>query len=219
LSNHEIIFVNDSFTGGHYALKNKKAKNAFKNPMQSCKSIKLFPSDIVVDIGAYVGEYALYASRFAKQVIAYEASPYIFEVLKMNSRDNIRLHNKAVVGDDRKETQLYLSKGMGATNSIVKKIRKKNSICVECANYTEIVKPATVVKIDVEGAEYGYDIVQPHLRAIILEFHPISGIPLGGWRGKAVQIMEEIQLKGFTPTMVPSFKNGWDTNSAWARPA
>ena len=81
------------------------------------------------------------------------------------------------------------------------------------------MKPATVVKIDVEGAEYGYDIVQPHLRAIILEFHPISGIPLGGWRGKAVQIMEEIQLKGFTPTMVPSFKNGWDTNSAWARPA
>jgi FkbM family methyltransferase len=211
---NKVVFINDPFTGGHYAIQKENSKNAFRNPMQSCKSVVLRPDDVVVDIGAYVGEYALYASKFVKQVFAYEASPLTFEILKKNAKPNIEMINKAVVGDDSTKVALYLSKGIGATNSIAKKQNKSSLIVVDAINYKEAVKNATVVKIDVEGAEYDYEIIQPNLRAIILEFHPIAG---ANWKENANRIMKEIAMAGFKPLMIPKFRNGWDTNSAWVK--
>ena len=105
----EKVFIENKHTLGHYALKNTKSNNAFQNPMKSAYSIDLHKDDIVADIGAYVGEYALYASRFAKHVNAFEASPATFEVLKMNERENTTMMNLAVVGDDSQEVELHLS--------------------------------------------------------------------------------------------------------------
>ena len=45
------------------------------------------------------------------------------------------------------------------------------------------------MKIDVEGAEYNYNIIQPQLRAIILEFHPLTK---KDWEGMAYNIMNKI---------------------------
>jgi FkbM family methyltransferase len=203
--------IPSKFTGGHWAIRSPTAKNAFQNPMTSCKSVVLNPSDVVVDIGAYVGEYSLYAAKVAKRVIAYEAAPSTYAVLRMNARVNIDAHNLAVVGDDRDEVELFLSTGIGATNSIVKK--KSESVTVAAINYDEAVEEATVVKIDVEGAEYDYDIIKENLRAIILEFHPMGD----DWC-EARKIMSELVEAGFQPTVkIPEFKNGWDTNSAWVR--
>lgn len=205
--------IKNKFTGGHYAIKGKNSKQPFTNPMGSCKSVKLYPNDIVIDIGAFVGEYSLFASRFVKKVIAYEASPETFKVLKMNARKNIFPKNLIVVGDDRKNAELFLSSGIGATNSIINK--KKESVIVPAINYYDAVKIGTVVKIDVEGAEYDYDIIQPNLRAIILEFHPLKNDKT--WM-KARKIMDDLAKNGFEPTFpIPRFKNGWDTNSAWVR--
>ncbi len=209
--NGKIVKINNRFTKGHYAIQAHTAGRAFTNPMGACEVIKLKKSDIVVDIGAYVGEYSLYASRFAQKVIAYEASPYTFQVLKMNKTANMEIHHKAVVGDNRKEATLYLSRGIGATNSLVKK--KNKSVIVPAINYNEVIKEATVVKIDVEGGEYDYDIIHPNLRAIILEFHPIGD----KWVA-AYKIMDQLKRRGFKAAFPePQFQNGWDTNSAWIR--
>ena len=80
--------------------------------------------------------------------------------------------------------------------------------------YEEAIKEATVVKIDVEGAEYSYDIIQPQLRAIILEFHPLTK---KDWKGMAYNIMNKIEDAGFKPIIYPTFKNGWALNSSWIR--
>lgn len=211
----EKVFIENKHTLGHYALKNANSKNAFQNPMKSAHSIELRSDDIVVDIGAYVGEYALYASRFANRVDAYEASPRTFEVLKMNERKNTNMYNLAVVGDDTKQVELFMSKGIGATNSIVKTERKSSSVIVDAIRYEDAVKDASVVKIDVEGAEYSYNIIQANLRAIILEFHPMNEFD---YIQRANLIMEELRDHGFKPaTKIPAFKNGWDTNSAFIR--
>ena len=211
----EKVFIENKHTLGHYALKNTKSNNAFQNPMKSAYSIDLHKDDIVADIGAYVGEYALYASRFAKHVNAFEASPATFEVLKMNERENTTMMNLAVVGDDSQEVELHLSNGIGATNSIVKSVRKHESVIVEAIRYEDAVKDASVVKIDVEGAEYSYNIIQSNLRAIILEFHPMTDFD---WRSRANLMIEELQDHGFVPAIkLPTFKNGWDTNSAFIK--
>lgn len=207
-----IVLTENKFSGRHYAWQSEKSKKPFSNPMGACKSIELYKSDIVVDIGAYIGEYSLYASSRVREVHSYEASPETFKVLAMNRKSNMQIFNKAVIGGNDKTVELFLTEGIGAGNSIFQG-RKKDSVTVEAVNYLETIRNATVVKIDVEGAEYDYDIIQPNLRAIILEFHPISGD-----YSAAFQIMKDLQNKGFKPAYrVPQFKNGWDTNSAWIR--
>tara|TARA_R110000824_G_scaffold253679_5_gene442676 strand:+ start:40 stop:687 length:648 start_codon:yes stop_codon:yes gene_type:complete len=213
----KIAYVESSVTGGHYAFQTEKSKNPFCNPMGECKSIKLNSNDVVVDIGAYVGEYTMYAARQGvKKIISYEATPSTFDLLKKNTNkyNNVEIHNLAVVGDDRKECELFLSNGIGATNSIEKKLRKAGNIKVNAIRYEEAIKEATVVKIDVEGAEYDYDIIQPNLRAIILEFHPLTQ---KDWKGMAYLIMNRIKDAGFKAIVYPTFKNGWALNSSWIR--
>ena len=207
-----IVLTENKFSGRHYAWQSLTSKWPFRNAMAACKSIELYKSDIVVDIGAYVGEYSLHAASRVREVHSYEASPETFKVLAMNRKSNMQIFNKAVIGGNDKTVELFLTGGIGAGNSIFKG-RKKDSVTVEAVNYLETIRNATVVKIDVEGAEYDYDIIQPNLRAIIIEFHPISGKYTG-----AYQIMEDLQNKGFKPAYrIPQFKNGWDTNSAWIR--
>lgn len=214
MSGKTIELVNDPHLGQYFALKGENSKKAFKNPMASCRVVELRPDDIVADIGAYVGEYSIYAAKRVKKVYSYEASPDTFEVLTKNRRANMEIYHKAVVGGDEETVELYLSKGIGATNSIVKKQSKAGSVKVDAINYVDALKDATVVKIDVEGAEYTYQIIQPQLRAIILEFHPIAG---EDWRGSVDWITTQLAYGGFTCLMMPGFTSGWDTNSAWIR--
>ncbi len=209
-----IVFVESKVTGGHLAFCSAKSEKPFTNNMKECQSVKLREDDVVVDIGAYVGEYALWASLKAQRVICYEATPETFSVLERNRKTNMEIFNRAVVGDDCEAVTLYLSKGVGVTNSVAKSASKAGSIEVGAIRYEKAIADATVVKIDVEGAEYSYNIVQPQLRAIILEFHPISG---KDWRWMARSIMAEIEAAGFDPIMRPEFKNGWDVTGSWVR--
>lgn len=210
-------YVNSKITGGHYAFKNATSKKAFTNKMTEAMQVKLLPNDIVVDIGAYVGEYSLYcATKNVTAIYAYEPTPNTFELLQKNTINKkvIKIFNKAVVGNDITKTQLHLSKGIGVTNSIVKTHAKKKVITVPCIRYEEAIKNTSVVKIDVEGAEYTYNIFQPHIRAFIIEFHPISGMD---WMGKAHKIMNQLENEGYNPLCKPGFENGWDMHGAWVK--
>lgn len=209
------VFVQSKITGGHYAFQTKRASKPFENNMRECKSIALYDNDTVADIGAYVGEYSRYAAlNGAGRVLSYEPTPRTFGVLKMNRLPEMELFNVAIVGDDRKTARLFLSKGVGVTNSIAKHLRKAGSIEVPAMRYEDAIREATIVKIDVEGAEYLYNIVQSQLRAIILEFHPIAKKP---WRQWAEKIMEDIEAADFTPIMRPTFKSGWSLTGSWIR--
>lgn len=209
--------MKNRFTGGHYAFQSERSVKPFENPLQYYAMIKLRSDDIVADIGAYVGEYSLYAVNCGvKEVLSYEPTPETFKVLKLNQRnDRMKIYNVAVVGsENQRSVSLYISKGIGVTNSIAKSYKKAKSITVPAISYKEAVSCATVVKIDVEGAEYEYDIVQPNLRAIILEFHPLSHKP---WRSWAEKIMEDIEQAGYTCVYRPSFSCGWDLTTCYRK--
>jgi len=212
---NNIYYVKSKKTGGHYAFKTEKSKKPFENPLNYYAKLKLFKDDIVADIGAYVGEYSLYAIRQGvKKVIAYEPTPESFNLLQKNIIGNIEAKNLAVIGDDRELVRLYLSKGIGVTNSTAKKINKSGYIEVPAINYISAVKNSSVVKIDVEGQEYDYDIIQPNLRGIILEFHPLAHT---NWKDKAYKIMDKIENAGYKSILKPKFSCGWDLTGCWQK--
>jgi FkbM family methyltransferase len=209
----EIVTINDNIIGQYRAFRSSKSKKAFKNPMSVNHSIPLLGSDIVVDIGAYIGEFSIFAAQsHVTKVQSYEPTPQTFDLLRYNARPPMEVINKAVVGNDSPYVRLYLSTGIGVTNSIAKK--KSRYITVPAIQYEEAVKDATVVKIDVEGAEYSYNIIQPQLRAILLEFHPIVKRP---WLIRAKKIIQELEDAGFRAVTIPQFRNGWDLAGSWVR--
>ena len=210
-----VEFINSKTTGGHYGFRNEGTKNVFTNKMTEAKMVKLQSDDVVADIGAYVGEYSLYAHKNgAGRIMAFEPTPDTFEILKRNAEGNFECYNKAVVGTDDDFINLYISRGIGVTNSIAKSKNKADCISIPAIKYEDAVKDATVVKIDVEGAEYSYNIFQPHIRAYILEFHPIVDMD---YKKSASLIMEELKDNGYKTLCEPGFKNGWDLHGAWIK--
>lgn len=201
--------------GGHNVLWDG-VREPFIPPMRECNSIALRYSDVVVDIGAYVGTYSIRCARFpVKRVTAYEPTPETFSVLERTALPNLDSVQAAVVGDDRSEVQLHISAGIGVTNSTVLHRRKAASVSVPAISYEKVVRGASIVKVDVEGAEYGYPIVQPSLRAIIIDFHPV---PDFDWVGAAKSLIGEIEAAGFRPVIAPAFdRSGWERAGSWER--
>lgn len=199
--------------GGHNVICDGD-KPPFITPMAECNAIELRHSDVVVDLGAYVGTYAIRCARFpVKKVIAYEPTPSTYRLLSLTKLPNMEVLQRAVVGDDSKEIAFYISKGIGVTNSIVESGSKSPTV-VPATRYEDAVREATIVKIDVEGGEYGYKrIVQPNLRAIIIDFHPVGS----NWKSNAERIIADIENAGFKPVISPKWDNGWTRAGCWLR--
>lgn len=203
--------------GGHRVLWDGGSE-PFITPTREMDSIPLRHSDVVVDIGAYVGTYAVRCARFpVKRVVAYEPTPPTFDVLRINKADlpNLEIVQAAVVPDDRESVSLFVSSGIGVTNSIVKHRRKAGAVVVPAVRYEDAVAGASVVKIDVEGAEYLYPVVQPSLRAIIIDFHPLSK---RDWVGAAEEMIRGFEGAGFDAVVEPDFSCGWTQAGSWVRP-
>jgi len=210
--------VRTKHCGYYNAIRNLNANSAFTGALTTCRKLDLEPEDHVVDIGAYIGEYSIWSVRQGvTSVVAYEATPSTFEVLQSNCRGCMRAVHAAVVGDDRQTAQLHVSYGIGVANSIAKTGHKLSPIEVPAIRYEDAIKGATVVKIDVEGAEWGFDILGnlKGLRGIVLEFHPVKSCD---WKNEAQKIMAGIRDAGFTPITEPALVNcRWDTGGVWVR--
>ena len=128
----------------------------------------LRPGDTFVDVGANIGCHSLLASKLVGSigsVVAIEASPSIFEVLKRNIALN-RVHNVRAVNmaasDQRGVLKFYRapSHDLGSSTTCPE-LGKEGYLLeaeVEAAPLGEILSPtelshARVIKIDVEGAE------------------------------------------------------------------
>ena len=204
--------------GGHNVIYRDNEANPFIPPTKECSSIPLLHTDVVVDIGAYVGTYAIRCARFpVKKVYAYEPTKQTFDILSLTKLHNLELLNAAVVGDDSKYVELNISKGIGVTNSIVLGSKTKfTTERVPAVNYSTAVQEATIVKIDVEGAEFGYigQLIHPRMRGIIVDFHKAGK----DWKEKSRAIVNEILSHGFSTVIEPNFDgSGWEQAGSWIR--
>jgi FkbM family methyltransferase len=148
--------------------------------------------DRVIDVGANVGVFSLWAQAHGATVVAYEPSPSAFAFLVSNttgrSIDPIR---GAVVGElplGRRDTRLYLHDEHSTRNTllaieIVSGEELTQSVVVPAYRLSDVlVDGCELLKIDTEGSEYEMlantpaDILRQAER-IVVEFHRVAGDP------------------------------------------
>lgn len=147
--------------------------------------------ETVVDIGANIGLYALWASRHGGIVRAYEPAPRTFACLSQNCRGRqIEAYHAAVVGRpaDGGEVTLWLHEQRSSRNTLLGREigvgdPLRNAVQVPAISLEEVLSSdCDLLKVDCEGGEF--DIVlnsqletlrKP--KRIILEFHRVAGSP------------------------------------------
>lgn len=198
---------------GYYAFKDGD-KKVFHCPHKEMKSIKLNENDIVIDIGAYTGQYAMICAQYpVKEIRSYEPTKKSFEVLQKYEYNNFKCYNLAVVGNDDEERKFYISKGIGVCNSLIKK-RTSTEQVVKCIKYNKIIADATIIKIDIEGGEYEIkDLIQPHIRAYIIDFHKVGKT----WLDEANDIIKKLDDYGYECIVKPNFSCGWTMAGSWIK--
>ena len=126
-----------------------------------CERLK--PGDTVVDVGANIGWYTLFASRAVGRdglVIAFEPDPTNFALLKRNIEANgcrnVRLEQKALSNKGGSVT-LFRHESNQGMHSLLWLDEGENSIEVEAVRLDDYFRDhsrrVNLVKIDVEGAE------------------------------------------------------------------
>src|SRR5438874_2374910 len=74
----------------------------------------------VVDVGANIGVFSLWAERRGASVVAFEPAPLTYQALTANvAGKRVETVHAAVVGSERSAVRLYLSKGSSTRHSMV----------------------------------------------------------------------------------------------------
>jgi FkbM family methyltransferase len=141
---------------------------------------------IVVDVGANVGVFALYAAVVgrAARVYAYEPFPESFELLCANAARN-RLDairpSRLAVGGERGQRRLFV--GLGHGRNTLLGAAEQSSVVVECITLADVfererIDRCDLLKLDCEGAEYEILLGAPggllrRVDRIAMEYHQV----------------------------------------------
>jgi FkbM family methyltransferase len=119
-------------------------------------------TDAYLDIGAYIGPTALYASRLCGTVYCLEPDPRNYELLlkniRLNRADNIRTRQ---VGLYHENTTLSLGNpaGLGTSGSSLLYSGETTAVSIPVVTFAEVLEHwhlsrVRLTKIDIEGAEF-----------------------------------------------------------------
>ena len=165
---------------------------------------------VVLDVGANVGFFSLFAlQKFDNvNVYAYEPMPKNYAQLSKYygelNKDNWQIHNKAVSGKAGTITLHYdASDSFSTTASVHANEREPDTAEVECVTLRQIVDEYNLTKIDLlkldcEGSEYNIlyhadDEVMNMVKSVTMETHP------GDEPNESHEAMIEfLQSKGFS---------------------
>ena len=144
---------------------------------------KINNNDIVIDVGAHIGLFSLYASQYCKngKIFCFEPIKENFELLisniKLNQIENIIPFNIAI-SNDSSIVKIYLNKDEAGHSMF---IPTSSSIEVRATTLQKIlednnIKKCNFLKLDCEGAEYTIidSLSQEFIKKvekIIIEYH------------------------------------------------
>ncbi|MFO7745429.1 MAG: FkbM family methyltransferase, partial [Psychroflexus sp.] len=154
-----------------------------KNEYQLPKALKLADNSVVLDIGANVGIFALYANQWGSniKIHCFEPNPQVQPVLEMNTKmfNNIKTHFIAL-GDKNGELELFQHPINTGQTSTTYRLQGAKIVKVSVRHAGEQVddmnlRDVDVVKIDTEGAEVsilkGLKKYLPNTKIVMAEYH------------------------------------------------
>ena len=140
-------------------------ERAWREKRKGEKEIKIIPNLLVncnraIDIGANVGVWSYWLSKYAKQVESFEPNPKIFNALKNIKIKNVNSYNIAL-SNKSGSVDLLIPKGskgfsnQGASLSSIKVQGEHKRISIEAKCLDEYnFLDVDFIKIDVEGHEH-----------------------------------------------------------------
>jgi FkbM family methyltransferase len=181
------------------------------------------PADVLLDLGANIGAVTrLFLERGVRHVVAVEPEPRNFELLVLNTvayAGRVTTLNVAAAGKRGIRT-LWLQPGPNrGAHSIA--MRKSAAGClVPCRTLAKLVATyePTLLKIDVEGAEYelldSLATLPRCVRGIAIELH----FDKPDWRRRlAPRLVAILERQGFVPTEPPELTGRARTLVTWLR--
>jgi FkbM family methyltransferase len=160
--------------------------------MYSPKGYEIKKGDVVIDIGANIGVFSIYAATQAEDVRVYALEPFpencdwLKRNVEENELDNVVVFEKAVSGDSKAKT-LYVSDAWvgHSLNNQEESVGKIEIECVTLDDLTQTVAQCDLLKIDCEGCEYdvlynsSYSTFRK-IRKIVGEYHDIDSDRMTG---------------------------------------
>jgi FkbM family methyltransferase len=158
----------------------------------------------ILDLGANVGFFTIYAHDCAKSVISVEPTPSHQKVFEVLTQDlpNVKLVKAALAARDG-DIQFYISDENSTVNSIENKTDKSitvNGLCLE--TLLRDVDKIDFCKIDIEGSEMQavtLDTLKPvfdKIDSIFIEVHAVAPHNLHYVSG--LKMMETLSRAGYT---------------------
>jgi FkbM family methyltransferase len=158
-----------TWSGLKILVKNKKdlypLEEVYVQNVYDQKSVTIPPNGVVLDVGAHIGTFSLYAAKVckARKVYSFEPLPKNYEILKMNVKNNhlsdiITPIPKAI--DAQAGTrELFLDARGDLFPSFYSSSKRSNTVQVECVTLKQVLKENSIdhvdyLKMDCEGAEW-----------------------------------------------------------------
>jgi len=178
----------------------------------------VLPDWICMDIGANIGYFTILLARKCREVWSFEPEPSNFKLLIKNIELNglnkkVLLSNVAVTEETDVyfgRQKLYLSEDDPGMHRVYKsKWCNPNPIEVGSVRlddmHFEVIK-VNLIKMDIEGAEYGalkgmVELLKRDKPLIIMEFHPLSIIEYGIDPRKVYDFIKKL---GYTIRLIPN---------------
>mgnify|MGYP003114803403 FL=1 len=182
----------------------------FKEVRSAYKDLKIKEGDVVLDLGANIGAFAKQTAEKGATVHCYEPEPNNFVLLKYNS-PNTNNHKKAVVGKQNGNIKLFINSKRNKGIHMTRPVNGRESIEVETVSFSDLIneiKP-NKIKIDVEGAEYGFLPFEfpSFVKKLVMEIH-FQYDP--SWRKLGREVHDSMVRQGFV-----SLKEFKDTGKNW----
>ncbi len=175
---------------------------------------ELSETDLVIDIGANIGTFAIYAASKAEkgEVLAFEPFPANADFLRRNVAEsklnNIKVFQKAVA-ETNEPRQLNISDEWikHTLNTGISESSATSAIEIQCVTLDEVLgdKPVCdLLKIDCEGSEYEiFYTLSPEtlrkIRRIVGEYHEVDSDERNGISLRKFLEKNSFQIDRFSP--------------------
>jgi FkbM family methyltransferase len=165
---------------------------------------------VIVDVGAFVGDTALYYANFGAIVYAYEPHPINFYWLKKNIelnphlKDRIKIFNEAVGKDEEIEISIgeSINGGFSIYGQVKGKVLSIKSVSLRKILEENNLKDPYLLKADCKGCEY-YIIEDD----AISKFEKVKIEYTGFNKPKVDYIINKLKSKGFSKFRI--YKHNW----------